>query len=53
MRAKKPIFIDYPSKDKQHSFHLPLTVFKKPSNQQEYDFLEGILDKLIDEVRDD
>lgn len=32
---------------------MSLEVFKKPSNDKEYGYLEGILDQLIDEVRDD
>lgn len=50
--AKNAIFIDYVNPVTRHKFHLPLTVFKKPYNQKEYDFLESILDKLIDEIRD-
>lgn len=45
--------IDYISKKTDKRFHLPVTVFKKPANAQEYSTLEKILDKLIDEVRDD
>jgi HTH-type transcriptional regulator/antitoxin HigA len=35
-----------------HKFHLPISVFKKSNNEKEYSNLEKILDKLIDEVRD-
>ena len=51
--SSNPIYIDYVSKDTQHKTHLPLSVFKKPIDQKEYDFLENILDQIIDEVRDD
>ena len=44
--------IDYIDQRTDHKFHLPITVFKKPSNAREYSKLEKILDKLIDEVRD-
>jgi HTH-type transcriptional regulator / antitoxin HigA len=47
------IYIDYVNKETQHDLHLPLSVFKKPINQKEYEFLVGILDQIIDEVRDD
>ena len=49
----KALAIDYIDNKTKHTFHLPLTVFKKPANDKEYKFLEDILDKLIDEVRDD
>ena len=45
--------IDYVDQKTGHKFHLPITVFKKPSNAKEYSKIEKILDKLIDEVRDD
>ena len=32
---------------------LPISVFKKPSDQSEYQELERVLDSLIDEVRED
>ncbi len=38
--------------EKQTWISLPLEVFKKPSSDKEYGYLEGILDQLIDEVRD-
>ena len=44
--------IDYIDQKTDHEFHLPVSVFKKPSNAKEYSKLEKILDKLIDEVRD-
>lgn len=52
MASEKSAFIDYFNRATQHRLHLPLSIFEKPSNQKEYDFLQGILDKLIDEVRD-
>lgn len=47
----KALAIDYIDHKTKHKFHLPLTLFKKPTNAEEYEHLEGILDKLIDEVR--
>src|ERR1700722_14493636 len=44
--------INYVDQRTDHQFHLPVSVFKKPSNAREYSKLEKILDKLIDEVRD-
>ncbi len=44
--------IDYVDESTHHHFHLPLSVFKKPENTAEYKELEKILDRLIDEVRD-
>ncbi|GEM_PF-5421699 len=44
--------IDYVDKKTEHTFHLPISVFKKPTNSAEYSKLEKVLDKLIDEVRD-
>lgn len=44
--------IDYVDKKTDHKFHLPISYFKKPANAKEYARLEKILDKLIDEVRD-
>lgn len=43
--------IDYVDPKTEHRFHLPVSVFKKPSNAKEYAKFEKILDKLIDEVR--
>lgn len=45
--------IDYVSQKTKHKFHLPLIVFKKPINDEEYHYLEDVLDQLIDEVRED
>ncbi len=44
--------INYIDQKTKHEFHLPISVFKKPSNSKEYAKLEKILDELIDEVRD-
>src|SRR5436190_19763863 len=44
--------IDYSDKKTHHKFHLPISVFKKPSTAREYSKLEKILDELIDEIRD-
>lgn len=52
MASANPIFIDYVDDKTEHKFHLPLVVFKKPSSQDEYDYLENILDEIIDEIRD-
>lgn len=49
-RAK--LSIDYVDKKTQHEFHLPITVFQRPRDSQEYNKLEKLLDQLIDEVRD-
>lgn len=38
-----PLAIDYFSKKTKHEFHLPLSVFKKPKNNDEYMVLEKIL----------
>ncbi len=43
--------IDYIDQKTDHKIHLPISVFKKPSNNREYSKLEKVLDKLIDEVR--
>ena len=48
-----PITIDYVNAKTHRELHLPLSIFKKPSNQNEYGELEEVLDLLIDEVRDD
>lgn len=53
MAKKNAISIEYFNKATQHTLRLPLIAFKKPVNQQEYDFLEEVLDQLIDEVRGD
>lgn len=44
--------IDYVNQKTNQQFHLPVSVFKKPSNAKEYANLEKILETLIDEVRD-
>lgn len=49
----KALAINYTDHKTKHKFHLPLAVFKKPINDKEYEHLQGILDRLIDEVRDD
>ncbi len=45
--------VDYVDQKTDHTFHLPISLFKKPTNAKEYYKLEQVLDKLIDEVRDD
>ena len=45
--------IEYKDKRSAREFHLPISVFKRPSNAKEYAKLEKILDELIDEVRGD
>lgn len=45
--------IDYVDRNTRHKFHLPISIFKKPENEKEYNKLEKMLDALIDEVRDD
>jgi HTH-type transcriptional regulator/antitoxin HigA len=45
--------IDYVDERTNHQVHLPLSVFKKPKNSEDYSRLEKILDQLMDEVRDD
>ncbi len=45
--------INYVNKQTDRKFNLPVIVFKKPSNAKEYASLEKLLDRLIDEVRDD
>lgn len=49
----KAIQIDYVDQKTEHAFHLPISVFKKPCNDQEYAKLEKVLDRLTDEVRGD
>lgn len=49
----KALAIDYVNQKTKHKFHLPIIAFKKPIDDKEYKYLEGILDHLIDEVRDD
>lgn len=50
---RSALAIDYTSEVTHHNFHLPITAFKKPSNEKEYKKLEKILDRLIDEVKGD
>jgi HTH-type transcriptional regulator/antitoxin HigA len=50
--SMRALAIDYVDQRTEHKFHLPISVFKKPSNAKEYSKLEKILDQLIDEVRD-
>lgn len=45
--------INYVDRKTDHKFHLPIYMFKKPSNDEEYNALENVLNQLIDEVRDD
>ncbi len=44
--------IDYVDKNSNHKFHIPIAALKKPADAKEYAKLEKILDKLIDEIRD-
>ena len=50
--SANPIFIDYVDQITEHKFHFPLSVFKKPTSQDEYDYLENILDEIIDEIKE-
>ncbi len=52
MTTAKPILIDYVNQATNHELHLPLIAFKKPVNQKEYNYLEKVLDQIMDEVRD-
>ena len=45
--------IDYVDERTHHKLHLPLSVFKKPTNSEDYSRLTEVLDQLVDEVRDD
>lgn len=45
--------INYVDQKTDHKFYLPIYLFKKPSNDKEYNELESVLNQLIDEVRDD
>jgi len=51
--STRSLSVDYVNQKTDHVFHLPISVFKKPANLEEYAKLEKILDKLIDEVRND
>ena len=44
---------DYINRNTKNTICLPVSVFKKPVNDEEYALLEGVFDKLLDEVRDD
>ncbi len=44
--------IDYVNKKTNHKFHIPIKVLKVPETDKEYARLQKILNKLIDEVRD-
>lgn len=48
-----PLAIDYVDERTNHKFHLPLSIFQKPKNKEDYSIVEAMLDRLIDEVRDD
>ena len=48
----RALAVDYVNQKTNHKIHLAISVFKKPINAKEYVVLEKILDKLIDEVRD-
>lgn len=52
MASANPIFIDYVDSNTEHKFHFPLSVFKKPTTQDEYDYLESILDEIVDEIKE-
>ena len=45
--------LDYVDERTNHRFHLPLSAFKKPTTDKEYQYQESLLDQLINEVRDD
>lgn len=53
MAVTNPIYIDYSGEKTSRKFHFPVSVFKKPANQSEYDILENLLDQILDEVRED
>lgn len=44
--------IDYVDEKTKNEIHLPITSFKRPTNEREYRKLEKLLDTLIDEIRD-
>jgi len=50
--SKQSVYFDYVSEVTQHKFRLPICVFKKPENENEYQVLQKYLDTIIDEVRD-
>lgn len=50
MNRTTPSF-DYIDQKTDHTLHLPITAFKKPTNAKEYSNLEKILDQIMDMVR--
>jgi HTH-type transcriptional regulator/antitoxin HigA len=45
--------INYVDQKTNHKVHLPLYAFKKPTNDKDYQYLEQVLDQLIEEIRED
>ena len=45
--------IDYVDQKSHHAFHIPVNWLKMPQNDKEYEKLTTLLNRLIDEVRDD
>jgi len=45
--------LDYIDMKSKNEFHIPISIFKRPNNEEEYEVIESYLDKLIDETRDD
>lgn len=45
--------LDYVDIKSKNEFHIPVSIFKRPNNDEEYEVIESYLDKLIDETRDD
>tara|TARA_B110000879_G_scaffold209169_1_gene296258 strand:+ start:404 stop:775 length:372 start_codon:yes stop_codon:yes gene_type:complete len=45
--------LDYVDAESKNEFHLPISIFKRPNNDEEYGVIESYLDQLIDETRDD
>ena len=52
MKAKK-LTLNYVDSYTKHAFTFPIELFKKPTNDKEYALAEKMLDRLIDEVRND
>lgn len=48
----KPLALNYTDQKTNYSLDLPVTVFKKPTNEKEYNKLQLLLHTLIDQVRD-
>lgn len=48
----KPIAFNYTDSINNVSLSLPITAFKKPENEADYVQLQGMLNQLIDTVRD-